>query len=298
MGITDKLCQALQNQLQDILNATHLVSSTKKLIQQFRDEKWDDLLATVISFCKECGLDVPDTNACYVARFGQSCLQQEDFRNEHYYKVDIFNARIDSQLQELNHQFSEHAMELLTLSSALDPREAYESVRVSDICLLVDNFYPIDFTANEKNDLKKELDLYKYDVVQHSGFKNLKNISEYCQWMVRTRKSEYYQLISRVVKLVLTLPVSTATTDKYYKSSRMRFRAFSLVLMMVSSCLAAEKKTLSAKMNMEAQKPLFDNEKVDVGYGGGTVNNHHYILMEDFNNNNNGGGGNSGNGNG
>ena len=72
MGITDKLCQALQNQSQDILNATHLVSTTKKLIQQFRDEKWDDLLATVISFCKERGLDVPDMNARYVARFGQS----------------------------------------------------------------------------------------------------------------------------------------------------------------------------------------------------------------------------------
>ena len=121
IGIIDKLCQALQNQSQDILNVMHLVSSTKKLIQQFRDEKWDDLLATVISFCKKRGIDVPIMNACYVARFGQACHQQEDFRNEHYYKVDIFNARIDSQLQELNHQFSEHAMESLTLSSALDP---------------------------------------------------------------------------------------------------------------------------------------------------------------------------------
>ena len=98
MEITDKLCQALQKQSQYILNAMHLVSSTKKLIQQFRDEKWDDLLATVISFCKERGLDVPDMNACYVARFGRSRHQQEDFRNEHYYKVDIVNAGIDSQL--------------------------------------------------------------------------------------------------------------------------------------------------------------------------------------------------------
>ena len=79
----------------------------------------------MISFCKERGLDVPDMNARYVARFGRSCHQQEDFRNEHYYKVDIFNAGIDSQLQELNHRFSEHAMELLTLSSTLDPQEAY-----------------------------------------------------------------------------------------------------------------------------------------------------------------------------
>ena len=75
------------------------------------------------------------------------------------------------------------------LSSTLDPLEAYESFQVGDICSLVYNFYPIDFTDDEKNDLKKELDRYKYDVVQHSGFKNLKKIFELCQWMVRTRKS-------------------------------------------------------------------------------------------------------------
>ncbi|KAL4616345.1 hypothetical protein ACB092_07G192800 [Castanea dentata] len=198
MGITNKLCQALQNQSQDILNAMHLVSSTKNLIQQCIDEKWDDLLATVISFCKKRGIDVPDMNARYVARFGRSRHQQEDFKNEHYYKVDIFNARIDSQLQKLNHWFSEHAMD--------------------DIYSLVDKFYPIDFTDDEKNDLKKELDLYKYDVVQHSGFKNLKNIFELCQWMVRTRKSEIYPLICRVVKLVLTLPVSTATIERAFSA--------------------------------------------------------------------------------
>ena len=71
----------------------------------------------------------------------------------------------------------------------------------------------------------------------------------------------------------------------------MRFLAFALVVMMVSCCLAVDKKTLSTKMNMEAQKPHFDDEKVDVGYGGSSVNNHHYIPREDFNNNNNGGGG-------
>ena len=83
---------------------------------------------------------------------------------------------------------------------------------------MVDNFYPIDFTDDEKNDLKKELDLYKYDVVQHSGFKNLKNIFELCQWMVRTRKLEYYPLIYRVVKFVLTLLVSTATTEQAFSA--------------------------------------------------------------------------------
>ena len=63
MEITDKLCQALQNQSQDILNAMHLVSSTK-----FKDDGWDGLLTTVISFCEKHCIDVLDMNARYVPR--------------------------------------------------------------------------------------------------------------------------------------------------------------------------------------------------------------------------------------
>lgn len=68
MEITDKICQAFQSQSQDILNAMHLVSFTKALIQKFRDDGWDGLLTTVISFCEQHCIDVPDMNARYVAR--------------------------------------------------------------------------------------------------------------------------------------------------------------------------------------------------------------------------------------
>ena len=37
LGITDDLSQALQLKSQDILNAMHLVSLTKELLQKFRD---------------------------------------------------------------------------------------------------------------------------------------------------------------------------------------------------------------------------------------------------------------------
>jgi hypothetical protein len=56
--------------------------------------------------------------------------------------MDIFCASIDSQLQELNRRFSEHAMELLILGSALDSQAARESFRIDDICQLINKFYP------------------------------------------------------------------------------------------------------------------------------------------------------------
>ncbi|XP_075661315.1 uncharacterized protein LOC142631114 [Castanea sativa] len=70
MEITHKLWQALQSQSQDILNSMHLVSSTKALIQKFRDDGWDGLLTTVISFCEKHCIDVLDMNASYVVRRG------------------------------------------------------------------------------------------------------------------------------------------------------------------------------------------------------------------------------------
>ena len=50
MGITNVLYQALQQHSQDLLNAMHLVSTTKSLIQKLRDDGWEPLLANVISF--------------------------------------------------------------------------------------------------------------------------------------------------------------------------------------------------------------------------------------------------------
>ena len=89
-------------------------------------------------------------------------------------------------------------MELLRLSSALEPWEALKFFRSSDLCLLVENFYPQDFTDS---------------VVQDAEFKELKSLSELSQWLVRTRNSKHYKLIYRIVRLVLTFPVSTATTE-------------------------------------------------------------------------------------
>ncbi|XP_075675090.1 uncharacterized protein LOC142644339 [Castanea sativa] len=108
------------------------------------------------------------------------------------------------------------SMELLRLSSALEPREALKSFRSSDLCLLVKNFYPQDFTDYEKQVLEKELYHFEYNVVQDPEFKKLKSLSELCQWLVRTRNSEHYKLVYRMVRLVLTLLVFPATTDRAF----------------------------------------------------------------------------------
>ena len=72
---------------------------------------------------------------------------------------------IDSILQELNYWFSKHAVELLNLSSALDPKEAHESFRCKDILSLVNKFYLRDFTDQEMTLLNAEVNHYEHIIV-------------------------------------------------------------------------------------------------------------------------------------
>ena len=95
-------------------------------------------------------------------------------------------------------------MELLRFSSALEPREASKSFRSSDLCLLVKNFYPQDFTDYDKQVLEKNLYHFEHNVVQDPELKKLKSLSELSQWLVRTGNSEHYKLVYRMMRLVLT----------------------------------------------------------------------------------------------
>ncbi|KDO45775.1 hypothetical protein CISIN_1g042641mg [Citrus sinensis] len=158
------------------------------------------------------------------------CQSQDIFNvmrlvsSTNHYWVNIFYAAIDSQLQELNIRFNDSSVELLMLSSVellmlslvLDPREGYKSFRIDDICQLVDKFYRDDFTDNEKIYLRVQLDHYNYNVVQDPKFKNLSSLSDLCQWLIRTRRSSIYPLFYKIIVLVLTLPVSTATIERSF----------------------------------------------------------------------------------
>ncbi|XP_015933182.1 uncharacterized protein LOC107459466 [Arachis duranensis] len=106
MGITDKLCQALQQKSQDILNAMHLI---------------------------------PDMGASF-SDIIRSRRKKDVVTIEHHYRVDIFTSVIDFQLKELNSRFSEQATELLILSTSLDPKGVFKLFSVCNIWLLAKNF--------------------------------------------------------------------------------------------------------------------------------------------------------------
>ena len=81
-------------------------------------------------------------------------------------------------------------------------------------------FYPEDFTEQEKLHLRIQAQHYELDVPFHSELKDLSTISELCQGLVKTRKDLTYPLIDRLIRLVLTLPVSTATTERSFSAMK------------------------------------------------------------------------------
>ena len=107
------------------------------------------------------------------------------------------------------------------LGFALNPIDEFKSFKINDICSLASEFYPGDFTQVEMGNLRRQLKLYEYDVFHNSKFQNLTSLSELCLKLVETGKVSIYFLIDRLVRLVLTLPVSTAMTERAFSAMKL-----------------------------------------------------------------------------
>jgi hypothetical protein len=58
--------------------------------------------------------------------------------------------------------------------------------------------------------------LQHYELDDHPKLENMSSIADLCQGLVETEKSTIYPLINMLIRLILTLPVSTATTERAF----------------------------------------------------------------------------------
>ncbi|KAL1160867.1 hypothetical protein V6Z11_A07G093500 [Gossypium hirsutum] len=92
-GISDDLYQALQYKLHDILNAMQLVSSTKMLLQKFKEHGWDPLFKKMKLFCKDHEIEVHNLSVMYKAGREQEKI---------YMKIELEHFQLDAhQCKEL-----------------------------------------------------------------------------------------------------------------------------------------------------------------------------------------------------
>ena len=102
----------------------------------------------------------------------------------------------------------------------MDPTDGFKSFNVDNMCTLAKKFYPHNFSNQELILLKFNLQHYEIDVPNHPSLRNLSTIANLCRGLVETGKSEAYPLVDRLIRLILTLPVSTATTERAFSSMK------------------------------------------------------------------------------
>ena len=86
---------------------------------------------------------------------------------------------------------------------------------------MVKKYYPQDFIEHEQEFLESQLQHYELDVIKHPDFQNMSTISELCRGLKISGKSKIYFLIDRLIRLVLTLPVSTATIERGFSTMKL-----------------------------------------------------------------------------
>ncbi|GKA65594.1 zinc finger MYM-type protein 1-like protein, partial [Tanacetum coccineum] len=151
----------------------------------------------------------------------RSCKDKNDLRWDRdldSLDFDIYNETIDFQLREHDSRFSEKIVELLELSSALDPRDGYVSFSSYSILKLAKKYYYLDFTEQELDDLEFQLKHFELDMKDHPVLGKLSSIADLCQGLAYTGKASHYYLADRLIRLVLTLLVSTASVERAFSA--------------------------------------------------------------------------------
>ena len=218
LGYTNELSECLQRKDQDILNAISLVNVAKSRMQQLRSDGWDKFHKTVTSFCITHGVEVPAMDDAYVP-YGKSAryARARNQKNDDNFRREVYIGVIDQISQELDNRFDEINMELLSCMSAFSPSKSFASFDAQKLRRLAE-FYPNDFSNNNLVQLELQLDNYIDDMKRTECFQGLDNIVDLSVKLVDTNRHKVYDMVYSLLKLVLLLPVATASVERVFSA--------------------------------------------------------------------------------
>ncbi|ESR60034.1 hypothetical protein CICLE_v10017601mg [Citrus x clementina] len=216
LGATDELSQALQRKDQDIVNAMNLVRLCKLQLQTMRQSGWNSLIDEVTFFCAKHDIDVPNMDDMFVDR-GRSRRKAQEITNLHRYRVELYYAVLDMQLQELNSRFNETNTELLLCLACLSLNDLFSAFNKQKLLRLA-QLYPNEFSTIDIMALEIQLDTYILDMRTSGEFSELKDIGDLAKRMVETKRHNVYPLVYLLITLALTLPVATASVERAFSA--------------------------------------------------------------------------------
>ena len=112
-----------------------------------RDTGCDSFFEQVSNFCEKYEIIVSNMEDTFVTR-GQSRCRVQEITNLHHFRVDLFYAVTDMQLQELNDRFNKVNTNLLLCVACLSPKDSFSACDKKKLIQFVEH-YPEDFSAIE-----------------------------------------------------------------------------------------------------------------------------------------------------
>jgi hypothetical protein len=88
----------------------------------------------------------------------------------------------------------------------------------SEICKLVEKYYPVDFNQQERIGLEYQLNHFVVEASTSDDLKRITTLAELCQCLIRTGRHRVFHLIDRFFQLLLTLPVSTSSAERAFSA--------------------------------------------------------------------------------
>ncbi|XP_075665843.1 uncharacterized protein LOC142635588 [Castanea sativa] len=214
-----KNCKVTHHDIQkDIVNA--IACETSKAIIKDLDNGFFSILVDEsrdISVKEQMTLILRYVNKKELLYSGSLKLRGQGYDGASNMQCDI-NV-IDMQLQELNNRFSEANTDLLLCMACMNPSNSFVAFDKEKLIRLA-KFYPSDFLRTDILALDSQLQNYICDMRNNNLFFEVQGVSELAKKLVNTRKYEAYPLIYLLVKLVLTLPVATATVERSFSAMK------------------------------------------------------------------------------
>ena len=141
-----------------------------------RENELDSLLGETSSYCVQHDIDVPNMDDLFQTQGGSQCKAQK-ITNLQHFRIELFYAILDMQLQESSNRFNKMNTELLLCVACLCPNDSFVAFDKQKLLCLVE-FYLNDFSPMDLVALEIQLDVYIIDIGSDNKFSGLKRIGE------------------------------------------------------------------------------------------------------------------------
>ena len=101
--------------------------------------------------------------------------------------------------------------------ASLNPSNSFVAFNNEKLVRLSE-FYPDDFSEQERMDLCNQLEIYELDMKSNDNFSDLEGISALAKKMVDMGKHIVYDLVYWLLKLSFILPVATANVERVFSA--------------------------------------------------------------------------------